>query len=1239
MLIHKWLSEVKLFSKRRIYRGIRPIRRREHGRRNGLETPEDRRLLAVFDLSSSGALAIDMAAGEETLLFSSPTKSNTDTKIRIDGQVQETYDSNILTSITVRGSAGGNRIDLRNVKSNDDIFKTLTSVTINGKGGNDSIAGSGLGDSLRGGGGADLILGGPGQDTLVGEGANDTLDGGIGTDSLLGGTGSDTLFYLPSGPQADNVTPLAEDVPHPVPKPAYLGAVTVPETGQEVTRIVGDFGDSLPSNLPILRQYAGDLSQTLPLVTSADQWGVAVFNRHWANPTFSNDGRYIKVESDNLPSTTYSTDKYDLIIDVATGNPVLALPGSSGNFRWSQDPLHASRFYVPTEIKESGQSQAQPTLVVGDVDTQTFNKHSMPHAIKFSKGGVFMRDHLNPLGGKSGEFLAVFRKSGTLDVTVLHLWGAFEPGGVTEVASYNTPGNVKDDLFVSPDGSFIALSHGVNGSPRFRMIGLGTPGSGNGIANSVNMFSISIDNVPAGITSSKGDPSQGYLPFKLAHPHFAYGQDSNVYLVGGMDEDRIGNLVPGNDVEHYQTPVGGDVSVGSLIAFNTSSKKFQLLTSGQIMGTREAPVDHTTGTMQNPNTGGVVFSSYQRRPGLALSETFIQVGLGLLNSTSNPVTKLARQRSGGVGCSECQPIPNASPDGTKLLFASTWNIDVNEPISGTVPTIVGSYLIDLFEEPGATSVELRVVRDATPTDADGETISLPDNVDFLDEWDRFSVEVWASTPSDNTSSVGSFTVEVPYDPLFDLDSIEFGPAFSNSQQVVSGSGQVEFSASSSLDDLGKDDYVLLGRVKLKGNTGSAPGSDLPNTGGYILPTPKDFVLNEEGTATASLSGTTAVTTLGPGAMIDVWPVMYDLDDDGTIGFGDTAFFAAVFGQSASQSPEAERADFDHDGIISFGDVSFYGANFGSSESSTAPRLYSSNFPDAWFTSSASAASSTSAERVVSPDASEDAYVADAWQTTIIEAPGVLANDSDSNGESLTVNPLDTAYAVTQQDGQLLVRDISGFNNKLAIREDGGQLLLEDMALAETIRIPVLSSTSSILVDVSTGNDRVSLGQLPTSLSQVSILGGSGNDIVNLQSATGSFTGVTVDGQTGNDRITGSRFADRISGGDGRDILRGGAGADFLDGGAGNDRLFGQQGNDTLYGGSGRDRLFGQHGRDTLIGRDYDSSSSQERDILNGGTGRDRLVADQSVDGLRRPSGDLVDFSDTVFSELDPVWLN
>jgi len=246
------------------------------------------------------------------------------------------------------------------------------------------------------------------------------------------------------------------------------------------------------------------------------------------------------------------------------------------------------------------------------------------------------------------------------------------------------------------------------------------------------------------------------------------------------------------------------------------------------------------------------------------------------------------------------------------------------------------------------TVDTRVVVTPTSTDPDGHVAALPLNVTYLDEWDDFTIEVWGSTPDDDTTSIGSFSVDVPFDASFyEVTAVEFGPAFTDSRQsttdnvsdIVSG-----ISASTLTADLGRVDFVLMARVTFQ----VLAGANLTNsaTGRYILPTVDDR-LTANGVMFETAAGAESDSNEPAAPSIRIWPVMYDLDDSGEIGFGDVARFAQVFGNSTTTSDESYSRDFDRSGDVDFGDVALFAQNFGRSRASATQQSYALNFPNAW----------------------------------------------------------------------------------------------------------------------------------------------------------------------------------------------------------------------------------------------------------------------------------------------------
>jgi len=95
--------------------------------------------------------------------------------------------------INITGGFGDNLIDLSS-PSTADFSYLLTSTSINGGDGNDTIYGSGVMDDIHGDAGDDFIDGGEGSDNIWGNDGADVLNGGAGSDCVMGGDGNDTLW-------------------------------------------------------------------------------------------------------------------------------------------------------------------------------------------------------------------------------------------------------------------------------------------------------------------------------------------------------------------------------------------------------------------------------------------------------------------------------------------------------------------------------------------------------------------------------------------------------------------------------------------------------------------------------------------------------------------------------------------------------------------------------------------------------------------------------------------------------------------------------------------------------------------------------------------------------------------------------------------------------------------------------------------------------------------------------------
>jgi Ca2+-binding RTX toxin-like protein len=154
---------------------------------------------------------------------------------------------------------------------------------------------------------------------------------------------------------------------------------------------------------------------------------------------------------------------------------------------------------------------------------------------------------------------------------------------------------------------------------------------------------------------------------------------------------------------------------------------------------------------------------------------------------------------------------------------------------------------------------------------------------------------------------------------------------------------------------------------------------------------------------------------------------------------------------------------------------------------------------------------------------------------------VLANDSDPNGDVITLQAFDS---VSTRGGNIVL-DNRGTPDNLT----DDRLVYTPLANSSgsdsftyTISDGTATATASVVVEV----------------------------------------GVNLDGGNGTDELTGTPGDDRLNGGNGRDTLTGLAGNDTLSGDNGNDILNGGAGGDQLTGGLGGDIFTGGSEADTLV---------------------------------------------------------
>jgi len=205
----------------------------------------------------------------------------------------------------------------------------------------------------------------------------------------------------------------------------------------------------------------------------------------------------------------------------------------------------------------------------------------------------------------------------------------------------------------------------------------------------------------------------------------------------------------------------------------------------------------------------------------------------------------------------------------------------------------------------------------------GEVGTPPSDEEWIDEWTPHWVEIWVSD-QDGSNGMGSASLDLAYmGSVFTATTIEFGPAFTEGQQqsIDDQNGVVSLSASTTRTDVGDDRPALFARVHLtvEEHDQGLDRDESTKYTEYVQPVSIGVgASNIEVVFSDSRAADVEPVGLPSTAL---WPVMYDIDDNGEIGAGDIGFFITAL-ERAFSNPESPLlwADFDHSGSVGAGDI-------------------------------------------------------------------------------------------------------------------------------------------------------------------------------------------------------------------------------------------------------------------------------------------------------------------------------
>jgi hypothetical protein len=266
--------------------------------------------------------------------------------------------------------------------------------------------------------------------------------------------------------------------------------------------------------------------------------------------------------------------------------------------------------------------------------------------------------------------------------------------------------------------------------------------------------------------------------------------------------------------------------------------------------------------------------------------------------------------------------------------------DSTDGLVSVVIPVVGQVDVTLVDPPTVIADTVR-----------GEVAALPENLEWIDEWEEFSLEIWVSNPLPGTVGIQSSDLWLHYNAAyFTATQVEFGPAFqTGTHQIDVDGGRVFVNASTALSQVGDDQPALLARVLLEPIAGQDnPGVPHNSDDHHALPVTDLNVSVQDATVTLT-NANSGDPELGEMPVPEVWPVMFDPDDDGRVTFGDLAFLATAFWKDVGDPTGlvTYRVDFDHNDFIDFGDLSWLATNFDLWKHDEPGPLYPTEFPADW----------------------------------------------------------------------------------------------------------------------------------------------------------------------------------------------------------------------------------------------------------------------------------------------------
>ncbi len=275
-------------------------------------------------------------------------------------------------------------------------------------------------------------------------------------------------------------------------------------------------------------------------------------------------------------------------------------------------------------------------------------------------------------------------------------------------------------------------------------------------------------------------------------------------------------------------------------------------------------------------------------------------------------------RRSGLELLEERALLSATPMGSILAQYSAAETTAcaalvsNAALLDQAPTVDLSAALDASGATLSGSAICFTVQSLSSAPGDSYDAALKTQRTWLDEWSNFYVDLWAYAGGAIVESVeASFTCDASCFKLVDVEaaggySIEYSTSAGTTSVVATGIGAVD-----------PFEETLVARMKF------APVADagIPTAeDGVLAPVDAGFSADP---ASQKLNGAVVESVSTPNS--DLYPFLFDVDENGVVNTNDLGYFLTYVGQDVEDLayPKYRVLDYDHNGTINTNDLAYF----------------------------------------------------------------------------------------------------------------------------------------------------------------------------------------------------------------------------------------------------------------------------------------------------------------------------